>query len=280
MRLARVADEFRIDGRPILSDTVRRGAIEYDERRDRFTIYLSAAGARIGLRKQRFVYAHEFSHRFLFVPGQGGWVRALGKVVEEAESGRRLATTRVLSGIEERICNGVAGRVLVPEECLAEALGEVVRVGRAPVTLEDFGAYVSRTFEVSWWAAVRRLIVTRPEPVVDALGRSYVFLLVGRSRHTGRGNGDRAWRVLDGWWPREIGGKRIVEGYPGLRVAHLGRDLEGFVDRASPGQSRELVCGLRLLSRRGELICGTLKGAWRFWGGEGEARVLVHGRIG
>ena len=110
-----------------------RGSISFDEERRKFRIYLSSQGVaeQMGFRKTlRFVYAHEFAHRFLFVPYGDGWVRALSQVAEGVQTGQRLSVVRKLSRIEENICNDVAGRVLVPEGHLQTMVTEFVGGGQ------------------------------------------------------------------------------------------------------------------------------------------------------
>lgn len=70
----------------------------------------------------RFTYAHEFVHRFFFVPIQGarGWQRAIDAVIGMVDLEVAVATRRYLQDREESLCNNIARRILLPQKELAE----------------------------------------------------------------------------------------------------------------------------------------------------------------
>ena len=140
-------------------------------------------------------------------------------------------------------------------------------------------ARVSEVYQVSWWCAVRRLSASKACGVSEALGRSYLLLLVGRSGQTGRGRGQVALRVLDCWWPSEVDGLRVKAGYPGLRVAHLGREFEEVVCNMAGTRRGELVCQIRLLSKEGEEVKMALRGFLQQWGSGVDGRIVVYGSV-
>ncbi len=278
-----MAGEFQIEGRPILVDMQGRGSIEYDEKRKKFCIYLSnrnMVGGVTSDKTRRFVYAHEFAHRFLFVRWKDGWVRALSRVADSVEQRRRLSVVRALSRVEEGICNDVAGRILVPEEHLRTVVARVIgEGGLEESSLIRLVSVVSQRYQVSWWCAVRRLAVGKTLGVAEVLKGPYLLLLLGRSGQTGRGRGQVALRVLDLWWPNEVDGVRVRAVYPGMRVAHLGREFEERVCAVEGRRRRELVCEVRLLSRRGAEIRAMVRGFSQRWGSGRDGRVVVYGRV-
>lgn len=73
-------------------------------------------------RQGRFTYAHEFVHRFFFVPIQesGGWQRAVDAVVAMVDPADEVAARRYLQDREEALCNTIARRILLPQEELAD----------------------------------------------------------------------------------------------------------------------------------------------------------------
>ena len=292
IRLARVAEEFLIQRRPERSSESSRGYIEFDAARQRFVIYLNrsrdqrgwGSGTEIGDRLDRFVYAHEFAHRFFFVRVGDGWSRALGEIVRQADGSERYGIARLISQTEERICNNVATRLLVPREPLEEAIQETIATRtRGGHLLIDILANVSQRFQVSWWCASRRIAALKPVALAGAWGSSFCFLLLGESVRTGAGRGRSALRVLDFWWPEEVGGSLVKQAFPGLRVSHLGAE---FAERAGAlrgrgrGRVNEEICWpMRLVSKTRKPIRAILRGFCRTWSVTVERRYLLYGTV-
>src|SRR6185295_14642502 len=77
-----------------------------------------------GIGRGRFTYAHEFCHRFFYVPTDVGWQRAVTRVVQrETDSARQWRVMRLLGSLEEQLCSLGAGELLVPSSQLAELVG-------------------------------------------------------------------------------------------------------------------------------------------------------------
>ena len=292
IRLSRVAEGFQIQRRPERSKGSGRGSIVYNRERRRFVIALGfddngtqvrggSGGAEI--RGLRFVYAHEFAHRFLFVRSGDGWERALAQVAEAATIDNRLSVVRELSRIEERVCNSVASRVLMPRASLDPLIQRIIADAEgSPHLLLRVVRSVSEVFEVSWWCALRRLCVARPGPLSEAVGPSFCLLLLRRSSATGKGRGKTTLRVLDYWWPREVGGFCIKPGYPGILVSRLGPE---FAERVANLERNGDWWGrvqwpMHLMSREGETVSSVLQGFWRVWGPEGSGGALLYGEAG
>lgn len=273
----------------------RRGVIRYDEARGCFVIGVQdwrRVDRRGQSRMQRFVYAHEFVHRFLFVETAGNWERALSQVVNGAAREYQLNVLRFLSDIEERICNEVAGQLLVP----GDDLQSIVNATLAAETLGNHTLVmlfeeVARTFAVSWWCAARRIAATCQSTVTASLGDPYVLLWLGHGTGRRRGFGTPALRVMDAWWPRRVRDHVVRPIYPGLRVARLGPDIERIAReyearyRTSNSLGRgshaaeSVSCTIELLSTKGLPIRARLTGLSHVWTSVGGARMLVHGRV-
>ena len=290
IRLGRVAEEFLIQRRPERSSGSGRGYIEFNKERQRFVIYLNrpseksgrAKNAEVAGRLDRFVYAHEFAHRFFFVRVADGWSRALAEVGRGSGAAERLGITRSISTIEERICNGVATRLLVPRRHLELVVREAIGTrGDTEHLLINLLSNVSRRFEVSWWCASRRIAALKPAALVAALGSSFCYILLGRSVQTGAGRGRSTLRVLDFWWPEDVAGEPIRPAFPGLRLSYLGETFEQRAN-ALEGHDRiqeEICWPIRLISKRREPVQGILRGFCRTWSLAVERRYLVYGIV-
>ena len=287
-----MAEEFLIQRRPERSGASGRGHIEFDTTRQRFVIVLGGALERgrgavetVALvRFERFVYAHEFAHRFFFVRVGDGWSRALAEVVEASSGAERFKIARSVPGIEEKICNNIATRLLVPREHLDRAIRETMSTEtNTRHLLVNILRNVSRRFEVSWWCAARRIAAVRTPELKAAWGPSYCYLLLGRSVHTGAGRGKSRLRVLDFWWPEEVAGEPIKPAFPGLGLSHLG---EEFAERASSlEETRQMetetkICWpMRLVSKERRAVEAVLRGYCRRWNLTVEGRYLVYGEV-
>lgn len=291
IRLAPVAEEFLIQRRPEQSGESGRGYIEFDSAKQRFVIYLNRSQDQHGRtvatdatdRRDRFVYAHEFAHRFFFVRVGDGWSRALGEIVRQAHPTGRYRIARAVSQMEERICNSVATRLLVPREQLERVVEDAIeRHTSTEHLLIDTLTNASKRFQVSWWCAIRRITAVRPVALASAWGSSFCFVLLGESVHTGAGRGRSALRVLDFWWPQEIGGEPVKPAFPGLRVSHLGDE---FAARASTlgrrGEgSRQAICWpIRFISKDRRPMEAVFRGYCRTWSVTVEKRYLLYGTV-
>ena len=285
---------FQIRPRPSPNPDTRRGSLAYDSGAGTFLISLNSNQgaaepdtpfADTLTRVQRFAYAHEFVHRFLFISQADHWSRALTVVVEESPSEDRLGTTRFLSHLEEKICDVSAGRILVPEDALEACVADKAASWPSGDLLWTLIGDVARTFQVSWACAFRRLSKTKPHAVMASLGDSFCFLLVGSSRATGRGSGQPRIRLIDYWWPTTVGDTLVKDVYPGLPLRHLGEDLEeivgGILARESP-EAGDMRCVVLVKSKKNEddkLIPGEFEGRWKRWGRASNAMVALYGTL-
>lgn len=275
-----------------MDPTIRRAAIEYDRQSDEFVIVLADnprihgpdAGAREAIVKhQRFSYAHEFAHRFLFVRREGTWTRALAVVARTPQNVPPLVVARKLTTLEERVCNDVAGRLLVPEDALRGVIDTAVRSSTEPKShIWRVASTVSGTFGVSWWCAVRRSVMLMPPSLQEALGPSFAFLLFGTSSAKGGTSSATKPRVLDYHWPGRIGTVRIRPLFPGMALDNLGSEITSQVRKLLAGDgwsSGEYSSGLVVHDGSGAERRVVIRGWWRGWAVGSERQVAVHGNL-
>jgi len=216
-------------------------------------------------------------------------------VVQEYPRQSRLGPIRVLSTIEERICNDVAGRLLVPGDTLSEELARALSASDSsvedesepsPHTLWYLLDDVARRFQVSWWCALRRVISARAGLLGQAVGPDFCLLLVGSSTATGAGRGTPRLRLLDCWWPKSIDNVAIKPVYPGLALERLGRESSGAVTEllanskawgggevAFPMElQRDVSDGVRDLPAQ-------FRGWWKIWTRTPRPQIAIYGRI-
>src|SRR6266849_4325037 len=124
IRLHRVAAQFMVRPDPVYAENVEERGITFNAADRQFVITLrrmpdvAASGESRFSRRLRFTYAHEFVHRFFFVPDGDEWIRAAGRASRRFAGIDRLKATRLLHGLEERLCNRLAGKLLMPPELL------------------------------------------------------------------------------------------------------------------------------------------------------------------
>jgi hypothetical protein len=276
VRLEEAANEWNIEPTPRVDDRVRTASIRYDNTQNRFIISFArrfrqpwvrteeSSAPRI-LRHARFLYAHEFVHRFLFVERDGTFVRALAICSSNYGGADRLEALRRLSKAEEKLCNRVASELLVPQNLLSEV------ITRPRLFNSDSDRFWWLLDEVSSEFDVARSVALRQVARSGSVFREGAcFLLVGPSVSTGAGRGGLEWRVIDFIWPDRVDGVNIAAMYPGLPVRKLG---SSFVDAVRacremvPARTGgEIMCAIGLRSDDADAPIGaTMHGAWRLW---------------
>ena len=253
VRLALCAEDFGIHRDVRFAPLSHDGELEYSKADRKFFIYLSERYRRSAASERqdrlygddggtelrgraRFTYAHEFCHRFFFAELQGGWVRAAAAVTKRrpgVPDGALLFKT--LTDIEERICNRLAGDILLPSDELLSRLRhlEICPAWAAEADLGEILSAVSRDFLVSRECAFVRLERVVREKAI-ATGPGLVALRLswsGRKGQSGPGSSGRsrsAIRVTSSVWPDTVSGLEIRGLYPGIAAANLGDDLLNF----------------------------------------------------
>ena len=251
VRLSRIAGRFQIDPIPKFDTTVPHGRLTYDSALRKFIITLGArewcnessvtASELFGdsyptidpvvTRRLRFTYAHEMAHRFLFVERDASWVRAMAESCTARPGSARARELRRLGFNEERLCDRVAGRILVPEDLLSAILtpqfravseGQPFDFGRMVKALSDHFAVSGECMLVQVQRALDRGKVTAPE--------GFCAFLIRESETMGSGlRASRKLRVRSAIVPKRIADTDIVQVFPGLGLDNLG---EAFAESA------------------------------------------------
>jgi hypothetical protein len=288
-----VAEKFQILAAPRLDATISRATIEYDKAVRRFVISLSPAledrdpelGSDLVPRAQRFSYAHEFAHRFLYIERDDGWLRALSAATEAQPRELRLHALRLLSAQEERLCNKIAGQLLVPSEMLTLLAERFTNTARpSEHHLWDFLTTIVKDFQVSRWCAFRQLSKT-PHLIQRRLPPHYCLLVFGHSTSKGTMRGRSRLRIVDYWWPGGIDGLATRALFPGIAAANISPALEEYVaisirDRvANPDKMtipRPVSESIQVQSAA-KAVQLTLNGWSRWWSGGSRPQLAVYG---
>jgi hypothetical protein len=308
IKLSKVASQFSINPTPIFDTSVSEGRLTYSKDERQFLITLGAppliAKKRPSAdqlfdgkstrddpsmtRRLRFTYAHELAHRFCFVERTGSWIRALDLAVERKQPAAKLNDLLRLSKNEERLCNRVAGRLLVPDELLADHLGEASRgcehdiVAAFYKVVDRAAARFAVTFDcmfVQLQRAFDRRIITLPD--------GFCAILVGETSKIGSDHlADRRPRVRVALLPKILGKSRLEALFPGLATDKLGDDVRALVSKVAAGED---TCGnvdcsllLRTSERKYSELTPRLRGWWHLIGGKKRPesiRILLWGLL-
>jgi hypothetical protein len=238
----------------------------------------------------RFSYAHEFAHRFFYLERDGVPQRAISLVVEQLPADERILAIRHLSTLEERLCNDVASRLLLPRPHCDAMIGDTLaRHSDSEHVFWEVLQDVARHFQVSWWCALRRLARLRPLELSARVGGSFAFLLIGRSTAKGAQRSLARVRVLDYWWPTLIDGVRIRNVFPGIEIENLGVEAKQCLSALlDAGDSDEIAGPISFPIdirqrvgrwRDGELVQGRFEGWWKRWACAPDKQVAVYGQV-
>lgn len=218
----------------------------------------------------------------------GSFRRALSIAAESQSSKPLITAFKDLSIVEERICNEVAARVLVPDNQLHDLVGEWRKSCDGCDSVFGLIRRVADEFQVSWSCALRRLSVTATEAIQESLGADFCFLLVAESAQKGALQARRELRILDAIWPQSLNGCEVRPLFPGIAAKNLGTEFDVFLRSKfdSDGQSTRGDLTLRLETRmkpRGHgqfaMNAVALKGSWRQWTQVPQNRLAICGQI-
>ena len=243
VRLSGTLEDFLIDSQPRWNDAIPHGRLEFDESTKRFVVYLGAqwrTGATTGLEEEgcgrlRFTYAHEVAHRFFFVERNGCWKRALDIVADSVSPSEAFRARRVLSDLEESLCNSIAARVLIPGDKLAELCAT-----RAGFTSDTQGLFCTGVTTVArLFAVTRKCFLVRLRKAIDKeeihLGGSFCALLCGISNEKGPSRSHRRMRVTVPIVPSRLGGYQLPRKFNGISVRTFGEPLHDLCAKALTG---------------------------------------------
>ena len=250
------------------------GEIYYNERLGQFVIRIrQPCGAR-DRNRLRFTFAHEVAHRLFFVSERNQWVRAVVRVSEELPEEFRTQASWYLGRVEEKLCNRIARRVLIPDTLLA-AVWPVDRWFAEEKRFADELLHNAAVFGVSPITLLVRLKdVSRP---VRETGH---FAVWACARYGERGLSP--WptaRIITGFGPERVG-DTSVPWYPGLDL-HSRWPLVADLVRGQITSSRlEGHFALTVSQRSGTAI--QWEGWWRAMPSarnQAETALLVWGRL-
>jgi hypothetical protein len=309
IKLSRVALQFSINPAPIFDSTLSEGRLTYSKDQQRFLISLGApeliakkhpiAGQLFEqsfpgddpsmTRKLRFTYAHELAHRFCFVERTGTWIRALDLAVERKPSAAKLNDQLRLSKNEERFCNRVAGRLLVPDELLTEHWVPLLR-GEAQTLVAAFYKRVddaAARFVVTFDCMIVQLQRAHTRHLIE-FPNDFCAMLIGESSKVGNDHlASRKSRVRVAVLPISIEGFRVRPFFPGLAVDKLGDGIHKLISRINEnGQTSGYVdCSLtvRTDEKKYSVLHPRLRGWWHLVGHKNKpetSRVLMWGSLG
>jgi Zn-dependent peptidase ImmA (M78 family) len=300
IRLHRVASQFMVRPDPIFDEHVEDGGITFNAVDRQFVITLQRMRSVVGSdesrssRRLRFTYAHEFVHRFFFVLDGEEWIRAANRASQRFVGLERLKATRLLHGLEERLCNRLAGALLVPPRLLESFGAGQMRT----CDLRD-GVKVASSFEALLQAGTSHFEVSR-ECFFRQLARSKLregfpstfcaFIVRPDIRRGTAPHGPLQLRVIDSLissrcsvFPARV--------YPGFPCAQFGPNAAEVIQRlfSSPatraGQVRLMLdCPESLQGDLAETAAphhAVLNGFWRRWqhDASGNKTVLLFGNL-
>jgi len=289
IKLSRVASKFLIEPRPQIVEGDRDGEIEFDHTSETFRIKLFSDG-RSSLRelgrmpRYRFTYAHEVAHRFFFVNKGNEWLRVIDLVSDREDPVERIRSRRYLNWLEERTCNRIAARVLIPQQLIEEF--ELVDA----LVEEDTNFYgrlseMARRFGVS-----RECLLVRIQDELSVKGKAKprcinIVMVVSYSKGLQSTRSHFVPRIKVVSAPKIIEGHKLKRLYPGMEISKLGEEaydlLASLLDQRRRESEKEIdvplpsatanAHGPPRLKGRARIVCVK--------GGSSSTKVFVWGRL-
>lgn len=232
------AEAFGIMPKPIIEEMPRDGAIQFESSENRFVIRINQSNwtsinpkldsqdnettPEISLLyRSRFTYAHEFAHRFFFLPKACDWQRAVVTATEGLPDDERRVAFRNLYNYEETLCNRIAGDVLVPESHLVRILGD--SLGKIE-TLHLALRKASYEFRVSQECILVRIGRAIHNSIINSPPNLCIFLIT-KSEHKGGHSRSRTdLRVREAILPKKVLGVKVNVPFAGLAIRNLGQE--------------------------------------------------------
>ena len=218
------------------------------------------------------------------------WVRAITLAVSPDKS--NIQAVRSLTTHEERLCNRVAGRLLVPEDLLIQETEQ--RIGnlreRGIIDIDRLVRQLSDAFAVSGECVLVQLQRAIQAGTIS-FGPEFCMFWVGESSTSGSGQQtSRKRRALISVLPDTVGTLQIGRIFPGLSTENFGVEFDSFVrsifDKLGQIRSGEVRTTLLLRPRDRDRSTRPrefeLRGWWRIRGGVGSEkppRMLMWGRL-
>ncbi len=295
VRLAGAVEEFLIESEPRWDEAVPHGRLEFDDAKGHFVVRLGTRWNKPdinripndhlarGLGRLRFTYAHEVAHRFFFVRSGNSWRRALDVVANALPEGNVFRARRVLTRLEESLCNTIAGKVLIPSDKLAEVCTQYR--GFSTDTEPLFCAALTSAARL--FAVTRKCFMVRLRKAIEqgevSVGENFCALLCGISSEQGSSRSQLRMRVSVPIIPSRLGNYQLVRKFNGMAVENFGEALFIFCSHALKPETRssgtlQVPLQLRAIGEnRSEFDVGVrMEGNWnKLSSGE----VLVWGRL-
>lgn len=274
----RMAEALSIETRLTFDQMSPEGKTEYESSLGKFVVYLRRRRDRpvqdsnqgkfldsLSVR-ERFTFAHEVAHTLFFVKEDDLWVRALKKVLDRTSPQYQRVVSNSLHGLEERLCNEIAARVLIPQTFVQTSLCNWLdRKGwneKLPnlLALVD---WIAKTCRVSALVSLARTLkVARSvEPTVP---ENFIVLVINISPNFSAPHGGM--KIVFSYSLGKIG--KII--FPGLEPIKLGYSFKEFCDKTLRDQTSvkrgTLRLPLTLKKADSQSIEALLEGYWTVLG--------------
>ncbi len=243
VRLSRVVDSFDIDPIPQFDAIVPDGRLNYDRTRKRFVITLRSPHLTISdqsrelfneshpesesffTRRLRFTYAHEVAHRFCFIEEDGHWKRAITAAAARTNKSARFGVLSRLELNEERLCDRVAGRLLIPDDVLADYIEHRLSYPASDRTFDLHKELIlgARMFQVSEDCLLVEMQRAVERGKLEFPANLCVLLIRPAHRLARSQIGPRKLRIRTAIMPPIIGNTGLKRVYPGLGAENLGK---------------------------------------------------------
>jgi hypothetical protein len=250
VRLSRVVDAFDIEPTPQFDPTVPDGRLHYDRERGRFVITLRGPSSVMSrqsrelfkpwsshfdnsslTRRLRFTYAHEVAHRFCFLRKDGDWTRAIEAAIATTNRSARFGVLSRLELGEERLCDRVAGRLLIPEDVLTDFMRH--RLSREGLE-RTFDLYKELAAGAKMFQVSLDCLLVAIQRAVEAgkfeLPANLCAFLVRPSDRMARTQiAPRKLRIRTSLLPARIGDSSLKRIHPGLGAENLGTAFSSWI---------------------------------------------------
>ncbi|MFN0007194.1 MAG: ImmA/IrrE family metallo-endopeptidase [Planctomycetota bacterium] len=244
--LTSIVEQLAIAPELVFAGIDTEGRLDHDQARDRFVVILrkrpssklaehetpslfESDDRRVRLTPtQRFTYAHEVAHRFFFVSDNNVWRRAAHVACRNVRSDLRPRAEARLIALEERLCDAVAGEVLIPRTLLTDALPRRwTEWTDEPLSYCAFSEDLRRlasAFSVSEDCLFVRLQRLSAERAIN-MPSGFCAMLVEVSRRKGdRAIGLKKARCIAAITPTTLDGQKVVPWYPGIPLGVISPD--------------------------------------------------------
>jgi Zn-dependent peptidase ImmA (M78 family) len=286
VRLSMVADRFQVKPEPKLVRGQYDGELEFDAVDGRFVITLCTDHPELPLfrlphqTRLRFTYAHELAHRFFYVRAGVSWLRARDIATQTLRLADQMEQRITLGRLEERLCNKIAARVLIPDRYISAGC--------------DLATWFSdsRQFYLRLSSEAKSLGVSRDCLLIrlrETASRSrmgpHVAFIVGKSAGPINKRAAFTMRVLTTLSPAEIDGHKVSV-YPGMEVEKLGETAAKiFCNLVGTSSEQEGRVQVPIWLGHRKKSMANLDGCWRVLSAQNrvsssrDARILLWGRL-